>query len=85
MFVTNRHVVDIEYYDRKYFGHGYKVSAIRILTFKGAERFGHLIVRAEIVWPRDHRVDIAILRNVKGVIYQTSQISCLFRLVPNTN
>ena len=67
MFVTNRHVVDIEYFDERYFGHGYKVSSIRILTFKGAERFGHLIVKAELSWPSDHRVDIAILRNLKVI------------------
>ena len=67
VFVTNRHVVDIEYYDRKYFGHGYRLTAIKILTFKGADRFGHLIVKAELAWPRDQRVDIAILRNPKVI------------------
>ena len=65
VFVTNRHVVDIEYSDPKYSGQGYKLTAIKILTFKGAERFGHLITRADLVWPSNPRVDLAILRNAK--------------------
>ena len=64
VFVTNRHVVDIEYFDRKYVGHGYRVAEIRILTFKDAARYSQLIIKADLVWHSDHRVDIAILRNL---------------------
>ena len=72
VFVTNRHIVDIEYYARlsgqqQYSGQGYKVSSIRILTFKGAERFTNVIHEVKLSWPSDDRVDIAILRNPKVI------------------
>lgn len=67
VFVTNRHVVDIEYCDSKYRGQGYSVAEIKILTVKDAEGYSQSIVEADIVWHSDHRVDIAILRNPKVV------------------
>jgi len=75
VFVTNRHVVDIEYYDPKYLGRGYKVSWIKILTFKGAERFNNLISRADLELPKDRRVDIAILKNVRVINMEGSVTS----------
>ena len=67
LFATNRHVIDIEYNDPKYRGHGYVPSSVQILTFSPSGRSGRqLVVHAVILTHEDPDIDIALLR-VSGV------------------
>ena len=68
LFATNRHVIDIEYRDPKYRGHGYVLSSVEILTFDPSGRSGRqCVVHAVILTHEDPDIDIALLR-VSGVI-----------------
>ena len=63
LFATNRHVIDIEYKDPKYQGHGYVLSAVQILTFDPSGRSGRQrVVHAVILTHADRDIDIALLR-----------------------
>lgn len=67
VFATNRHVIDIEYNDPKYQGHGYVLSTIQILTFDATGRPGkQSVVHAVILMDENPDIDIALLR-VSGV------------------
>ena len=62
-FATNRHVVDIEYRDSKYLGHGYVLSSMQILSFDSGGRSGRQQVnRAVIATHEDPNIDIALLK-----------------------
>ena len=63
VFATNRHVIDIEYRDPKYKGHGYVLSSMQILSFDSSGRSGRQQVgRAIIVTHEDPNIDIALLQ-----------------------
>lgn len=63
VFVTNRHVIDIEYKDEKYRGLGYELSSVGILTFKTSGECGRqFVVHGKIHTHQDPRIDIALLR-----------------------
>ena len=63
LFATNRHVIDIEYKDPKYQGHGYVLSSLEILTFNPAGHSGRQrVVDASISVHEDSAIDIALLR-----------------------
>ena len=60
-------MIDIEYRDPKYKGHGYVLSSVQILTFDASGRSGtQYVVRAVILTHEDPDIDIALLR-VSGV------------------
>lgn len=65
-FATNRHVIDIEYKDKKYQNHDYKLSSVNILTFdENSSRSGmHQVVQATILMHEDPRIDIALLKGL---------------------
>ena len=63
LFATNRHVIDIEYRDPKYEGHGYVLSSMQILTFDPSGRSGkQCVVHGVILTHEDPDIDIALLR-----------------------
>lgn len=63
VFATNRHVIDIEYRDPKYKGHGYVLSSMQVLSFDSSGRSGRQQVNgAVIATHEDPNIDIALLQ-----------------------
>ena len=83
LFATNRHVIDIEYSDPKYRGHGYVLSSVQILTFDANGRSGRqVVVRAAILTHEDPDIDIALLRvstviNPDGISVEPANIEVI--------
>ena len=76
VFVTNRHVLDIEFANKKYRGLGYALSSIQILTVRGdgqvtRANFTSAVVRTHVA----PTVDIALLRSIHGMRSQPPSIA----------
>ena len=65
-FVTNRHIVDAAYKDKKYVGRGYQVKSLKILNFDPSGNPRHVIVRScEILICEDDSIDLALIRDIR--------------------
>ena len=83
-FATNRHVIDIEYKDKKYQNHDYKLSSVNILTLdENSSRSGmQQVVQATILMHEDPGVDIVLLkglhvRNPHGIVVQPANLEVI--------
>ena len=62
LFVTNRHMIDLEYKDPKYRGHDYCLSSVEILSFDSSGRSGRLrVIRADILSHENADFDVALM------------------------
>ena len=63
LLATNRHVIDIDYRDPKYRGHGYVLSSMQILGFDTSGRSGRQhVARAAVLTHENSNIDIALLQ-----------------------
>ena len=63
LFVTNRHMIDLEYKAPKYGGHGYSLSSVEILSFDASGRSGRLrLIHADILTHESAEIEVALMR-----------------------
>ena len=63
LFVTNRHMIDLDYKDAKYKGLGYRFSSAKIVSFDSSGQAGRLrLIDADILTHESTDVDLALMR-----------------------
>ena len=85
VLVTNRHVVDLPFQNKKYVGYGYRISAVTIRTFDRNGVSTNLTHRVfNILIHEDDQVDIALITVNMGLT-ESSILAASMKIVAETD